>query len=182
MEIPAEFKKLIDAYLVSVLSSKAKHRGWKIPETTLVYPWILRMFPDMKYIFWIRNPRDCIIGGHVTDDMKRFGISHPPTTDPRRQRAISWKYQYDLVKASPKAAQWIEVRFEDFVLDQDRTLARIGKFLGIKLAKIPVRPDSIGRWKTDTEVNYFDFFEPAMKEYGYEMPRKGAAPTVHKRG
>ena len=67
MEIPPEFNKLIESYLVTVLNNKSDLRGWKIPETTLVYPWIVRLFPDIKYIFWIRNPRDCIIGSHITD-------------------------------------------------------------------------------------------------------------------
>jgi hypothetical protein len=42
--------------------------------------------------------------------------------------------------------------------------------LGFKLAKIPVLPDAVGRWKLDEGVNYFDFLAPAMREYGYEMP------------
>lgn len=170
--IPAEFRSLIETYLASVLNSPAERRGWKIPETTLVYPWILRMLPDAKYIFWIRNPRDCVIGGHVTDDLRSFGIEYPATDDARRRRAISWKYQYDLVKAPPRAAHWIEVRFEDFVLRQDETLRRLEAFLGFPLARIPVRSDRVGRWRTDGGANYFDFFEPAMREYGYEVPGK----------
>ena len=177
MEIPAEFTRLIHAYLKVVLESPAERRGWKIPETTLVYPWILRMFPDIKYIFWIRNPRDCIIGAHVTDDMKEFGISYPATEDVRLRRAISWKYQYDLVKATAQPANWLEVRFEDFVLRQDETLARLEAFLGIKMARIPVRPSAVGRWKHDRGVNYHDFFAPAMGEYGYEIPEPAQEPA-----
>lgn len=168
MEIPAEFRRLLASFLKSVHASQAEHRGWKIPETTLVYPWVQRLFPDIKYIFWIRDPRDCILGEHVTDDMRRFGIHYPETADDRLRRAVSWKYQYDLVKATPKPAHWIEVRFEDFVLRQDETLKRLEKFLGIPLAKIPVRTDSIGRWKNDTGVHDFDFFAPALKAYGYK--------------
>jgi hypothetical protein len=170
MEIPPEFTRLIHAYLRSVLESSAVNKGWKIPETTLVFPWIRRMFPDMKYIFWIRNPRDCIAGGHVTDDMRKFGIAYPPAEDVRLRRATSWQYQYNLVKATAKPAHWIEVRFEDFVLRQEETLARLEAFLGIKLARIPVRPDAIGRWKSDPGVTYYDFFAPAMKAYGYDIP------------
>jgi hypothetical protein len=170
MPIPEDFTALIHAFLRTVLESQAPNKGWKIPETTLVFPWIRRMFPEMKYIFWIRNPRDCIVGSHVTDDMRRFGIPYPETEDQRLRRAISWKYQYDLVRATVKPRHWIEVRFEDFVLKQEETLTRLEAFLGIPLARIPVRPDSIGRWKEDDGVNYFDFFEPAMKTYGYEMP------------
>jgi len=168
--VPSEFEQLIRSYLGTVLASPAEHKGWKIPETTLVFPWILKLFPVARYIFWIRNPRDCILGGHVTDDLGRFGVAYPATEDERLRRAISWKYQFELVKATQRPANWIEVRFEDFVLRHEETLERLSAFLGIPLARIPLRPDSVGRWKSDQDVNYFDFFEPAMLEYGYEIP------------
>jgi hypothetical protein len=170
MEIPPAFTQLITEYLVSVRESPAEHKGWKIPETTLVYPWIQRLFPEIKYIFWIRNPRDCILGAHLTDDLLDFGIPYPENEDLRLRRAISWKYQYDLVKAMPKPRHWIEVRFEDFVLNQEETLTRLENFLGFPLARIPVNPEAVGRWKLAEGVTYFDFFAPAMREYGYEMP------------
>jgi len=168
MNIPAEFSDLIREYLASPMASDVAWRGWKIPETTLVFPWIVRMFPEIKYIFWIRDPRDCIAGRHLTDDLNDFGIPYPSTDDERLKRAISWKYQYDLVRATPKPAHWIEVRLEDFVLEQEETLGRLESFLGIPLARIPVKPEVIGRWKDDPEPTYFDFFAPAMREYEYQ--------------
>ena len=36
--------------------------------------------------------------------------------------------------------------------------------------EIPVRPETVGRYRDDKEVNYFDFLAPAMREYGYEIP------------
>lgn len=170
MEIPTEFTDLIHAYLKSVLESPAEYKGWKIPETTLVFPWIRRLFPDIKYIFWVRNPRDCILGRHLTDDLKDFGIPYPEAEEVRLRRAISWKYQYDLVKATPKPENWIEVRFEDFVLRQEETLARLEDYLGLKLARIPVWPEAVDRWWTAEESSYYDFLAPAMQEYGYEVP------------
>ncbi len=170
MEIPREFVDLLHMYLKSVLNDDSEHRGWKIPETTLIYPWLVRLYPDIHYIFWVRNPRDCILGRHLTDDLSDFGVDYPRTDDLRLRRAISWKYQYDIVRAVPRPARWIEVRFEDFVLEQEETLKRLEAFLGFPLARIIVRPDSIGRWKTDGGVNYFDFLEPMMREYGYEVP------------
>ncbi|MEP7358908.1 MAG: sulfotransferase, partial [Anaerolineales bacterium] len=110
LDIPDEFVQLIESYLVTVLESPAEHTGWKIPETTLVYPWIARMFPEMHYIYWIRDPRDCILGSHLTDDLTDFGIAYPPTDDLRLRRAISWKYQQDLVHAAPRPRHWLEVR------------------------------------------------------------------------
>ena len=169
-EIDPAFSKLINNYLKSPLSNLGEYKGWKIPETTLVFPWIIRMFPDIKYIFWVRNPRDCILGAHLTDDLCDFGISYEPTDDIRLRRAISWIYQYKLVKATPKPKHWIELRFEDFILNQEGTLKRLEDFLGIPLTRIPVRTDSVGRYKLDEGKNYSEFFEPAMKEYGYEIP------------
>ena len=64
------------------------------------------------------------------------------------------------------------------MLRQDETLARLEAFLGIKLAKIPVRPEAVDRWKTDGGVTYFDFLEPAMREYGYKIPRKSGRKGV----
>jgi hypothetical protein len=172
MPIDPEFSRLIERYLDSVLSNTAAHKGWKIPETTLVYPWIIRMFPEIKYIFWIRNPRDCILNRHLTDDIRQFGVEYPPTEDDRLRRAISWKYQFDLVKSTPRPQHWLEVRFEDFVLRQEETLSRLEAFLGLKLARIIVRPEAVDRWRQDDGVNYFDFLGPAMQEYGYELPQQ----------
>lgn len=168
--IPQEFTDLIHEYLKVVLASESEHKGWKIPETTLVYPWIQRMFPDAKYIFWIRNPRDCILGRHLTDDLRDFGVPYGETDDLRLRRAISWMYQYKLVKATPRPRYWMEVRLEDFVLRQAETLARLEAFLGIPMATIPVKREVIDRWKVDGEPSYYDFFAPAMAEYGYEVP------------
>ena len=170
MAIPEEFTRLIHSYLSSVESSASQHKGWKIPETTLVFPWIQRLYPEIKYIYWIRNPRDCILGGHLTDNLTDFGIPYPPTEDERLRRAISWKYQYDLMQSTPRPKYWMEVRFEDFILKQDETLRKIEDFLGIKLEKIPVHPETVDRWKLDEGINYYDFLEPAMHQYGYEIP------------
>ena len=168
MPIDPEFIKLVERYLSSVLSSDALNRGWKLPETVLIYPWIIRMFPDAHYIHWTRDPRDSILGGHVTDDLADFDISYEHTDNIRRKRAISWKYQREIVKATPAPKHTIDIRFEDFVLDQEATLAKIEGFLGIPLARIEVRPEAVGRWKTDVGEHDFDFLADDMLELGYK--------------
>lgn len=194
MPIPEEFTNLIHSYLKKVLSSKDSLRGWKIPETTLVFPWIVRMFPEIKYIHWVRNPRDNILARHLTDDLTDFGIPYPNvdlflqerypnlvtaaqqnigiSLDELRlrvQRAISWQYQYEIVKATPKPANWIVVRFEDFVMQQEATLQRLEHYLGFPLARIIVRADSVGRHDKSEGVSYFDFLAEGMHEFGYEI-------------
>ena len=168
MPIDPAFTRLIESYLASVLSSTEPNRGWKIPETTLVYPWIVRMFPDIHYIHWVRDPRDCIIGSHVTDDLGTFNIPYDKPDDVRAMRAISWKYQREIVKATPVPKRVLRVRFEDFVFEQDRELKRLEEYLGLPMAKIEMRQAPVGRWKTDEGTHYFDFFAEDMAELGYE--------------
>lgn len=167
MPIEREFVRLVESYLSSVLASDAPRKGWKLPETTLIYPWIARMFPEAYYIHWTRDPRDAILGNHLTDDLADFGIPYDRTDDERLRRAISWKYQREIVKATPAPKHTISVRFEDFVLDQDSTLTRLEDFLGFPLEKIEVKPEAVGRWKTDEGVHDFDFLADDMRELGY---------------
>jgi len=167
MPIDPEFTRLVESYLACVLQSGAPRKGWKLPETTLAYPWMVRMFPDIYYIHWIRDPRDSILGSHVTDDLADFGVRYDHTEDLRLRRAISWKYQREIVKATPPPKHAIQVRFEDFVLDQERTLIRLEEFLGMPLARIEVRRDPVGRWKSDTGEHNFAFLADDMAEMGY---------------
>ena len=169
MDIDPAFITLIESYLADVLNSKDEHKGWKLPETTLIYPWIARMFPDIKYIHWIRDPRDGILSGHRTDDLSNFGIEYPEPDDERQRRAISWQYQYQLMKATPLPASTLLVRFEDFVLQQEHTLQRLEEFLGFPLGRIIVRPDAIERWKTADGPYDFDFLQEALVENGYAV-------------
>ena len=162
MPIDPAFTRLVESYLSSVLSSGAERKGWKLPETTLILPWIVRMFPEVHYIYWARDPRDSIIGGHITDDLADFGIPYEKTDDLRKRRAISWKYQHDLMKSTPLPERSIRVRFEGFVLNQDETLAKVEEFLGFPLTRIPVKPETVGRWKTDAEQHDFDFIPRPM--------------------
>lgn len=168
MPIDPAFTRLIESYLASVLSSKTEHSGWKIPETTLVYPWIVRMFPEIRYIFWVRDPRDCILGGHLTDDLSDFDIPYERTEDIHRMRAISWRYQWEIVKATPPPQYGIKVRFEDFVLRQEQTLKRLEEYLGFPLAAVPVQPEAVGRWRKAGPLDT-SLFTEALQSEGYPV-------------
>ena len=167
MDIDPSFVEKVESYLADVMENGNPCRGWKLPETTLIYPWIVRMFPDIRYIHWIRDPRDGILAPHRTDDLGDFGIVYPATEDIRRQRAISWLYQYQLMKATPNPGHLITVRFEDFVLKQQETLLRLEAFLGIPLSRIVVRPEAVGRWKKAGGDLQLDLLGEALVELGY---------------
>ncbi len=169
MEIDTEFTRLATAYLDPILSRETALKGWKLPETTLVYPWIARMFPDAYFIQWYRDPRDSIMGGHQTDDVTDFGVPCDLPEDHIARRALSWHYQHELIKATPAPKNVITVRFEDFVLEQEATLSRLEEFLGFPLARIRVNSDRVHLWKKqEGELPEIPFLAEAIRELGYE--------------
>ncbi len=169
MPIPDSFVQLVNQYLTVPLASKSPWRGWKLPETTLVYPWIVRMFPNIKYIYWIRDPRDSILNGHLTDNLADFGITYDHTSDIYQQRAISWKYQTAIFHATPKPKHLLTVRFEDFALQQEETLQKIEAFLGLPLQRIPVDHSAVYRWKKLSDSSFLPYCAKEAAFWGYEI-------------
>ena len=169
MEPDPVFVYLVNRYLKIVLSRK-EPRGWKLPETTLIYPWIVKMFPDADYVHWVRDPRDSILGAHITDDLTNFGVTYDkPAGDTLMMRAISWKYQRDIVRATPPPKRVLHMRFEDFVLDHEAAVARLSAFLGRPLGRVIMRPETVGRWRASEEdfSRFEGLFKQDMVEQGY---------------
>ena len=162
----------------------AATRGWKIPETTLTFPWIVRMFPDVRYVFWIRNPRDCVIGRQHHGQPRRLGRWLPAhRRHPALRRAISWKYQYDLVNATPAAPALDRGALRGF----RPTPGGNARPAGV-LPRHQAGPDSgepPKRWAGGGPTpapNYYPFFAPAMERYGYEIPPCGCLTPRLSRG
>ena len=101
MPITPTFVRLVESYLSSVLGSDAPRKGWKLPETTLILPWIVRMFPDIHYTYWTRDARASILGAHLTDDSADFGGPYAKTDDPYRRRAPSRPDQSQITRPAP---------------------------------------------------------------------------------
>lgn len=173
MPIPEEFTRLMAEYVQSVTASNASHKGWKIPEATLAYPWIVRMFPEAYYINWVRDPRDAILTPFANEqdcpatDMGRFGFPYPETGRYHWDRGISWKFLYDIVVKTPKPEHCLYVEFEDFVLHQEGTLAKLERFLGFPLEKIPIRPNAVGRWRMAEGFQCPEFLEEYLGRWRY---------------
>ena len=172
MPIDPAFTRLIESYLSSVLGNETENKGWKIPETTLALPWIVRMFPDARYIYWVRDPRDNVLGNHLTDDLADFGVPYEATEDLIHRRSISWHYQFEIMKQTPSPAHRLDVRFEEFVLRQQQTLGRLEAFLGIPMAQIPVRCDTVGRWRAEVaSASFEDFPREALYDGPWETEK-----------
>jgi len=178
MSIDPEFAALVDEYLEDVLRARTPRAGWKLPETILAYPWIVRMFPRASYVRIVRDPRDCLLGRHQTDNLADWGIPCAETTEEIEARVASWKYQYDIVKATPEPERFISVRYEDIVLDQEATLCGLEDFLEIPLARIVVRPTQIRKWRSDAKVlPHLSPLAHSMRELGYGNPLAHASES-----
>jgi hypothetical protein len=175
-QIPDRFIELVDRYLAPIDASPAP-RGWKLPETILMFPWLTRLRPDIHYVHWVRDPRDVLLHRHLTDDLTRFDVPADYSALRRTwvwdrevkqlRRAISWKYQHDLVKQSTKPKNWLVVRFEDFVLDHENEIKRISEFLDLPLVPLQVNRGAVGRWKNAPPIAGLDLLRPLMDHYGY---------------
>lgn len=184
MPLDPRFETMVAAYLESVLASRSAHRGWKLPETTLAYPWIVRMLPAGRYIHLVRDPRDALLKKHLTDDLGSCDVGYPQTEDKLEQRVASWKYQHEIVKATPRPEHFISIRYEDLVLDQEHTLKRLEEFLGLPLARIEMDTTRVGQWKQDRRLlRHMQPIARELRELGYcpESRRyeDSAAPTAH---
>jgi sulfotransferase family protein len=179
MRIDPRFEDLVRHYLRGVMSGKGPNRGWKLPETTLAYPWIVRMFPTAKYVHIVRDPRDGLLKAHRnTDDLAKFDVSYPETEDEMAKRVASWKYQHEIVKATPRPQHFLSIRFEDLVLDYERTMQQLEAFLGIPLARIVMDRTRVGQWKTDQRiVPYIGPIAGDMRELGYDVQLNSGSPS-----
>jgi hypothetical protein len=166
--IDPEFVELVERYLIDLLRVKRAQKGWKLPETTLAYPWIVRMFPDARYVYIVRDPRDCLLGRHLTDDLAIANVPGPETEDILDRRVASWKYQCDIVAATPEPAKFTSLKYEDLVLDQEATLNGLEDFLGIPLARVLVDDSRVGLWREDPRMlDRVGPLEEHMRRWGY---------------
>ena len=146
---------LIDV-AVDVLSKKnwnvGQKWGWKLPETMLLVPELMSIFPDAKLIHLVRHP--------VTSSLRRSHKTSRPTSsvgrsvlklaysyvgldqssistdDDYRRNAITWMYQVDSVSKYAKEylddTRYLEVHFEDICNNPEIVQKTLCDFVGIK--------------------------------------------------
>lgn len=174
-EPPQTFKQLVKLYLKPIIQVDGE-KYFKLPETTLCYPWIIKMFPNAHYIHWIRNPNS--FGKHPSDNFERWNmpissasiLSYVNTgvEEERVRAAISCKYQWDIVESIPKPKRFIRIRYEDFCLNQDKEIQRIEKFLNKSLKPVDVKTDSVYKWRNDPKHFNFMFLREMLEGGGYD--------------
>lgn len=151
--------KNIRKFLQDFKGVDRKYKGWKLPETTLVYPLITKMLDKAKYIFWTRRVYENVTKKHGTDDCQRWNL-------PEMSRKENWVYHQKMVLDNPTPENFLHVRFEDFVENNNEEIKRLEKFLGIKLERIPVHNDK-SRYVDEYELS--DEVKDVMMQLEYKV-------------
>lgn len=130
MEIPKEFVEFLEIYLKELLElPETVVKGWKLPETNLIYPWIVRLLPNAKYIHWLRHPKYCMSRMHKVDKLKHlWNVACNMPKNIYVRSLISWKYHLDIVNAVEKPKNFLRLKFEDFVIKKE-SLEILSEFL-----------------------------------------------------
>jgi hypothetical protein len=161
---PEEYRFALSAYVANIERHPGVRWGWKLPETVLSFSWLRQVYPNAWYIHWRRDPRDALRNAHITDDLNQWGVKCDAVTI-EGKRIASWVYHEEIVRESlvkqgvPR--NWIEIRFEDFILNQGRELLKLEAFLGMPLARVPVDVNAVGRPLP------FPFPIELSRKYGY---------------
>ncbi|MFZ9046351.1 MAG: sulfotransferase family protein [Cyclobacteriaceae bacterium] len=132
------FKAVVWSYY-NGLQVSPDNWGWKFPETYLIAPIVIKVFPNAKILHIVRDGRDIAFKTHQTDRpdrplgrliLKNMGVMDKPHYV---QAAASWRFQvdgFDRWKSNIPINQLHEVTFESFIQDPLDEGQKIADFLG----------------------------------------------------
>lgn len=191
----------IDAFARQVKSQTGKPR-WaeKTPMNIRNLDWIGSHFPDSSIIHIIRDGRDVVCSMRDHPDWRWQDGHWNKVLVPRSigSYARRWVSDTELGMARRVEPRYLEVRYEDLVMDAEPVLRAICRSIGVDVdptwlaavtatppgserADPGVRPDdkgafstaSVGRWRTDLDPEDTDevtrIAGPRLTELGYEM-------------
>jgi tetratricopeptide (TPR) repeat protein len=160
----------------------------KNPSRTFWLPAFLRVFPELRVLIALRDPRDIMISLYFQD--------HPNTNCLSFER-LARHYQNImdlwLTVRDWEGLAWRETRYEDIVADLSKEGGRVTQFLGLewherqarfhesnrqkpvmstnyKDVTKPIYTKSVGRWRVYEKhlVPILPMLEPYCKKFGYE--------------
>ena len=173
-----DFKRVWDNPPTDDFITLIKHyigdiQGFKIPEATLCYPWLIKMYEDAKFIYWVRDPRDVIGREYCIFNDKDFGVpweyhNYRGDNNLSYRLAVSCKYYDDIVIKTEKPKNFHIVYFEDFVLNQDRELKKLSQFLKMNLKRVPVDITKVNVFRKYEGHDFMNHvFKSVMENHGY---------------
>ena len=161
---------MLETYLKPLLESDSPKLGWKIPNSNLIYPWLVRLLPDASFIHWARHPEGSTSVMMGIDRLEKWNVPckkfilHDWNY---KVRAASWKYHYDIVRKTPLPQRFLELRFEDYLTDQNAVKEKVELFANVKLKTLDLNKKKAWTPKKDWRKKY-PFLTQAMDALEYE--------------
>ncbi len=163
----------------------------KNPELTLLLPLVARVFPEMKVLFALRDPRDVVISC-FTQQLPLNPVSvHYLTLEGTVKKYVRMMQAWMKLRGMIRNA-WIEVRYEDMVANLEREARRVLAFLGLpwddcvleyhrraqtkhvhsptyEAVTKPIYSSSVGRWRNYSKhlEPYLENLQPFVEAFGY---------------
>src|SRR3954464_10951377 len=164
----------------------------KNPELTYLLPLVARVFPEMKIVFALRDPRDVVISCFMQQlPLNAVSVNFLTLEGTVKKYAAtvrSW------LKIRPMLRnRWIEVRYEDMVTNLEREARKVLEFLELpwddrvleyhkraqqkhvhsptyEAVTKPVYTSSVARWRNyATQLEpYMEVLQPFVEAFGYE--------------
>ncbi|MFD0893313.1 sulfotransferase [Luteolibacter ambystomatis] len=160
----------------------------KNPGLTDGVQWVAKIFPEAKILTALRDPRDVIVSCVFQDfGFTRLGVACLSWEGAAKSWAATMNHWADIRERLP-AGQWLEVRYEELVMNPDGVMQDVLGFLGLaalseetktdRLIRTPSYPEAanavhsraVARWK-DYErwlKPLRPIIEPVMRRLGYE--------------
>ncbi len=135
----------------------------KNPSVTLFLAAFIRIFPEIKILIALRDPRDVVLSCFmqcyvpVTPSSVTY-LSLEETTEGYAHTAEEWKILSSAIK-NPR----LEVRYEDVVADLESVSRRVLDFLGVSWDASVLRFDEHARSKRVRSPTYADVTQPVYK-------------------
>ncbi len=176
--IPAEAKALLWEFLSALWEQPNRQAyAWKLPETTFVFPWLARLYPEALFIHWVRDPRDVISKNHGTDLLEQWGVEHGGPVGNNmnfKARAWSWIYQDQIVRHSAEVLgvkHVLPMTLEFWARNQGKAVEKLREFTGLQIKPLAVKPGVVGKWrgqkKTQDWNEACELLAPSIAAHGY---------------
>ena len=163
----------------------------KNPELTMLLPLVARVFPEMKIVFALRDPRDVVISCFMQRlPLNAVSVNYLTLEGTAKKYAATMTAWLKIREMLPNP--WIGVRYEDTVADLEQQARKVLEFLGVPWDDVvleyhrraqqkhvhsptyeavtkPVYTSSIGRWRNYAAqlAPSMDILQPFVDAFGY---------------
>lgn len=136
-ERPAAFRSAMAMFVQKLVHVHQRQVLLKSPSHMVAIPAILSLFPRARFVTILRDPFAhfaSLSSMHMSSSIDWAALQAPPrTSDNIRMESISFQLaRYVAARSTIPKGQLVEIRFEDLVADEPRTLERVYCGIGLK--------------------------------------------------